>query len=49
MCILEPLDRGQMPPIESGLKGRHFSQLDFQGVGTIYRNIICILEPSEIR
>jgi len=35
LCILEPLDGGQTPPIESVLEGRHFSVVGFSGVRTI--------------
>ena len=35
ICILEPLDKGQKPPIENVLEGRHFFVVGFSGVGTM--------------
>ena len=35
MCIIQPSDGGQTPPIESILEGRHFFVVGFWGVRTI--------------
>jgi len=36
MRIIGPLDRGQKPPVESVLEGRHFFAFGFSG-GSHYR------------
>ena len=33
ICILEPLDSSQMPPVERVLEGRQFFAVEFIGVG----------------
>ena len=35
MCIIDPLDGGQMPSIEMVLEGRHFLVIRFSGAGTM--------------
>jgi len=42
ICILETLERGHTPPIESVLEGRHFFALGFSGVRTMGRASIIV-------
>ena len=35
MCILDLLDRGEVPPVKRVLEGRQFLAVQFSGVGTI--------------
>ena len=47
-CISEPLDRGHKPPIESVLKGRHFSVLGFWGARAVgVASIIVKMDSQE--
>ena len=42
ICILEPSEWGQIPPIQNVLEGRHFFAVGFPGVGTMGRASISV-------